>query len=149
MNSVGSDLSVVVCTLGEAEVAETVSSIVASAEQAGRAVEIVVAWQGAGEAPALGPARAVDVFPVGLSHARNRGLDASRAPVVAFVDDDEVVDPGFVAGVLGVFARDDPPDGVFGPVAPLDDRGLPYCHYQGGGKYRLFTGKRTPKFEGR
>jgi hypothetical protein len=138
------ELSVVVCTLGEAALGDTVDSIAASARGAGSDVEIVVVWQGLKPPPQLGDdVHVLDVFPVGLSHARNRGLAVSRAPLVAFVDDDEVVDPGWVAGVLAAFAREQPPDAVFGPVAPLDDRGLPYCHYEGG-EHRLFRDRSTP-----
>lgn len=135
------ELSVVVCTLGRANVAETVSSIAASAEQADRRVEIVVVWQGASPPPELGADRVVDVFPVGLAHARNRGLALATAPIVAFVDDDEVVDPGWVAGLLAGFA--DGATGVFGPVQPRDDRGLAYNRYQRA-EAEIFRGRSTP-----
>lgn len=136
------ELSVVVCTLGAEPVAATVDSIARSAETNDRRVEIVLVWQGEEAPPSLAGATVLDVFPVDLSYARNRGLAAARAPLVAFVDDDEVVDAGWVEGVFAGFARREIA-GVFGPVEPLDDRGLAYCHYEPGAP-REFTGGRTP-----
>jgi glycosyltransferase involved in cell wall biosynthesis len=138
------ELAVVVCTVAAAPVRDAVDSVLGSARAAGRPVELVVVWQ-AGEAPPeLGDGvRVLDVFPVGLSHARNVGLASTTAPLVAFVDDDEVVDPGWVAGVLAGFERPGRPDAVFGPVAPRDDRGLPYCTFEGG-EHLLFHERSTP-----
>ncbi len=135
-------LSVVVCSLGSARLEETVESVVASADRAAAGVQVVVVWQGAGAPPSL-PAQAtiVEVAPAGLSRARNRGLAAATAPIVAFVDDDELVDPGWVGALLAGFG----PGSVaaFGPVEPLDDRGLPYCHLQPG-EARVFSGRFVP-----
>ena len=52
----------------------------------------------------------------GLSRARNRGLAAARAPVVAFIDDDCVVPPGWAGDVAEVFARRPEAALVFGEV---------------------------------
>jgi hypothetical protein len=135
------ELTVIVCTLGEAAVAETVESITSSARVAARPIEIVVVWQGLSTPPSLGDGvRMLDVFPVGLAYARNRGLDAAATPLVAFVDDDELVDPGWAGGVFEGFSGD--ATAVFGPVEPLDDRGLPYCSYVGG-EPRVFRGRRV------
>jgi GT2 family glycosyltransferase len=43
----------------------------------------------------------------GVSRARNAGVAASEAPVVAFLDDDTVAAPGWAAALLGAFARPD------------------------------------------
>ena len=90
------ELSVVICTLGAARVAETVASVADSARAADSAVEQLVVWQSLSEAPDLDGAVRLDVFPAGLAYARNRGLVAARAPLIAFVDDDEVVDQKWV-----------------------------------------------------
>ncbi len=41
----------------------------------------------------------------GLSHARNRGIASSTAPVIAIIDDDEEVNPEFAAAYVDFFAR--------------------------------------------
>ena len=54
----------------------------------------------------------------GISHARNRGLDAAGEPdFIAFIDDDEVPAPGWLAELLAVQAAYDA-DVVRGPVVP-------------------------------
>jgi len=47
------DLTVVVCTLGKASIADTVESIAASARAAGRSVQVVVVWQDDDQPPPL------------------------------------------------------------------------------------------------
>jgi len=137
-------LSAVVCSLGTARLPETVDSLLAAARAAAREVEVIVVWQGEEAPPNLPPGvRVLDVFPVGLSHARNRGLAAARAPIVAFVDDDELVDVGWAAAALAAFERESRPAAAFGPVEPLDGRGLPYCHLEPG-EPRTFTRRATP-----
>ncbi|HEY7272786.1 MAG TPA: glycosyltransferase family A protein, partial [Actinoplanes sp.] len=41
-----------------------------------------------------------------ISHGRNIGLDAARGPVVAFVDSDAVVQPGWTRAIIDAFAAD-------------------------------------------
>jgi hypothetical protein len=138
------ELSVVVCTLGDEEVVDTVESILESGRLAGRQVEVVVVWQGVGDSPSLGEqVQVVEAFPAGLSHARNRGLVLARGPLVAFVDDDEVVDPAWVGALFAAFERNGGLTAVFGPIAARDERGLPYCRYDDGGEYRIFSGDGT------
>lgn len=136
-------LSVVICSLGTAQLEETVASVLVSAERAGAPVEVIAVWQAAGPPPLLpAAAKIVATAPLGLSRARNRGLAAAAAPVVAFVDDDELVDGGWAGALLAAL----PSEGAaaaFGPVEPLDDRGLPYCHLPPGGP-RAFAGRSVP-----
>ncbi len=42
----------------------------------------------------------------GLSHARNRGLEAARGEIVAFLDDDAEADPRWLAALLEAFDSD-------------------------------------------
>jgi glycosyltransferase involved in cell wall biosynthesis len=48
--------------------------------------------------------------PLGAAGARNRGLAAVRAPVVAFLDDDDELLPGFLAETLAAHGRRPAPD---------------------------------------
>lgn len=41
----------------------------------------------------------------GLSNARNVGIGAARAPVVAFMDDDATADPGWIGTIADAFGR--------------------------------------------
>lgn len=54
----------------------------------------------------------------GLCHARNAGIAAARAPVVAFTDDDVRVAPDWVARIHGAFAAHPEVDFVGGRVLP-------------------------------
>ena len=136
------DLTVVVCTLGEAAVGETVESIAASARAAARNVQTVVIWQGQGR-PAL-PDGAEVIFSasLGLSQARNIGLEAARADLVAFVDDDERVDESWVAAALAAFAADPSLEGAFGPVLAAEDGAAPY--FASGPEQKTFEGRYRP-----
>jgi glycosyltransferase involved in cell wall biosynthesis len=57
----------------------------------------------------------------GLSAARNRGIDASRGAVLAFVDDDCLVEDGWLEAIVAVHAVDPPPDLVGGRVDLWDE----------------------------
>jgi glucosyl-dolichyl phosphate glucuronosyltransferase len=72
----------------------------------------------------------------GLAHARNAGLEASRAPYVAYLDDDAIATPAWLPTLLDVFEGERPVPGCAGgridPIweAPrpawLSDALLPY-----------------------
>ncbi len=119
-------LSVVIASIGRAGVARTVASLLAAGRAADRPVHVIVAWQGAHPPPDL-PAgvEIVNVLPLGASAGRNAGVARVHTPLVGFVDDDEVVDAGWVTATLAAF-EDPAVDAAFGQVLPLDD-GLPYC----------------------
>jgi glycosyltransferase involved in cell wall biosynthesis len=55
----------------------------------------------------------------GLSHARNAGIAAARAPILTFTDDDVRVGPGWVAAISRAFARYPGVSAVGGKVLPL------------------------------
>jgi glycosyl transferase family 2 len=136
---------VVVPSLGRPSVRAAVASVLASAEHAGAPVEVIVGWQGA-EPPVLpSPARAVPALAAGISFARNAGLAAARAPIVAFIDDDELADLGWVAGVLEAFA-DPRVDAAFGQVLPFEPGAEPYCEIRHDA-LKLVRGTRRPPWE--
>jgi hypothetical protein len=137
------ELSVVVCSTGEPTVGRTLESIRASVREAGLAAEILLVWQGDAAPPSLGDeVRELKILPVGLSYARNRGLQASAAPLVAFVDADEVVDSRWAAAIVAALSRA-PVAAAFGPVAPLDDEGFGHCQFVGE-EPRVFNRPSTP-----
>jgi GT2 family glycosyltransferase len=65
------------------------------------------------------PVRLVEESRRGLSWARNAGLYAAESEVVAFTDDDVVVDPGWVGRLASSFDRADDVGCVTGLIVPL------------------------------
>lgn len=139
------ELSVVIATVGRGTLAAAAASAQESLRRCGAAGELLIVWQGAAEPPPelSGPARVLDVFPVGLGYARNRGLASSRGRVVAYLDDDELVAPEWAGALLEAFAAEPAPGAVFGAVVPMDTAGRPYCLVDGGRPVR-FTRPGTP-----
>jgi len=136
------ELAVVVCTLGKKPLAPTLDSIAASAKAAGRDVETLVVWQGADPPPE--DIRALQVFPLGISYARNRGVVELRSRLVGFLDDDELIVESWVGGALAEFegAGEDAPGGAFGPVLSADPADYPYfCPAR---ERVVHEGRRTP-----
>jgi glycosyltransferase involved in cell wall biosynthesis len=56
----------------------------------------------------------------GLSRARNRGLNEVRSELIAWIDDDEVADPNWIAWLKRGFAVPDRPDAVTGVMLPAE-----------------------------
>lgn len=54
----------------------------------------------------------------GLSHARNRAYRSSGAAYVAYLDDDAVVEPGWLAAFFEALARSDHAGALGGPIYP-------------------------------
>ncbi|MGE0740452.1 MAG: glycosyltransferase family 2 protein [Hyphomonadaceae bacterium] len=59
-----------------------------------------------------------------ISIARNACLEAARAPLIAFIDDDEIAPPGWLAQLAAALGRDGA-DVVFGPVKAEYEAGAP------------------------
>lgn len=62
---------------------------------------------------------------LGLGTARNSGVAASRGTLVAFIDDDAVADPGWLAALLQAFALGPDVWAVGGPVFPAWEAARP------------------------
>jgi succinoglycan biosynthesis protein ExoM len=58
-----------------------------------------------------------------IAHARNRALEEARGRWIAFIDDDEVAEPGWLAAFWRQ-AREDRCDGFAGPVLPVLERNV-------------------------
>lgn len=56
----------------------------------------------------------------GLSRARNHGLSQVRSELIAWIDDDEVADPDWIAWIKRGFAFPDRPDAVVGVMLPAE-----------------------------
>ncbi|HEV7228317.1 glycosyltransferase family 2 protein [Brevundimonas sp.] len=119
-------VAVVIPTLRRPEsLTRALRSVFAQKGVEGHAVEIVVVDNdpaGTATAPveALKP---VSPFPLhyataphpGVATARNAGLAATDAPLIAFLDDDQEAGPGWLAALLAAQARTGA-DVVFGPI---------------------------------
>jgi glycosyltransferase involved in cell wall biosynthesis len=64
------------------------------------------------------PIRMVDEPQAGLSHARNRALEASDADLLLFTDDDVMVEPSWLTAFVEAAARHPDAAGFGGPIAP-------------------------------
>jgi len=126
------EVSVVVCTYTEERWDDLVAAVASVRGQPVRAgaVEVIVVVD---HAPAIEarvrreiPGARVVANPGarGLSPARNAGVAAARGPVVAFLDDDCIAAPGWLARLAGHFTA---PDVVAagGAVVPRWDAGRP------------------------
>lgn len=121
-------LSIVICTYERPGLLATLlhSLAVQRFDPAGD-VEIVVVDNSDGEtarstveaiaATAPLPIRYLTAHPANISVARNAGCRASLGEAVAFLDDDQEAEPGWLAAVLDGLARF-PHDVFFGPIVP-------------------------------
>jgi GT2 family glycosyltransferase len=64
----------------------------------------------------------------GPARARNAGIRAARAPIVAFVDSDCEPDAAWVQAILGAFERDPEAVGVEGKTITRPDEVRPFTH---------------------
>ncbi len=70
----------------------------------------------------------------GSSRARNRGIEQATAAIVAFVDDDVIVDTGWAAGLVAAFLEEPEAGCVTGPIiaAELNTRAQMWIEEYGG-----------------
>ena len=61
----------------------------------------------------------------GLSYARNRGIEESHGRIIAFLDDDCIVDPGWLSCLVHEFRSDPVLSGIGGRVELFDERDKP------------------------
>lgn len=120
------DLAVVIPTLRRPEGLErAVRSALAQSGVADRLREIIIVDNdpGASARDAATRLAALSSIPViwrhaprpGVATARNEGLSATTAPLIAFLDDDEAASPGWLAALLSAQASTGA-DAVFGPI---------------------------------
>jgi hypothetical protein len=141
MNRTMANVSLVIPALGDRpDWRAAVDSALESARACGVEIEVILVWQG-DEPPAVPPGVVVEtVRPIGVSYARNRGAERASAPVVAYVDDDEVVDPTWAGKVAEAVAD---ADAAFGPIEPFGEDGRPHCPTNFG-ESRIFDPKALP-----
>lgn len=121
----GNDVTVVIPTLGtSARLSELVwdllagpmrpaGIVIADNDPVGQAAGLRLGREFANE-----PVRVVPAKRRGAAHARNAGAGAAETAVVAFLDDDVAVDPGWLLGVLRGFGRDELVQCVTGLIMP-------------------------------
>lgn len=119
--------SVVICTYNRPALFQAaLLSCLRDATRSGMPFEVIIADNSlAGHAQAIvdrlrpspTPVRVIRVTPPNISLARNAGLRAAAAPLVAFMDDDLEVEPGWLDALVGGLAASGA-DAVVGPVRP-------------------------------
>jgi GT2 family glycosyltransferase len=119
------DVSVVIPSVGRPSAERTVASVRESAASGGIDAEIILVWQGEHAPSRMDGATVIPVHAVNVSYTRNRGIDEASAELLAFADDDEVVDRRWLEAALRALAD---ADAAFGPVDPLDQDGRPHCY---------------------
>ncbi len=90
--------------------------VVVDNDAEGSATPVLDAWSGPH------PMRSLQDPWKNLSHVRNRAVEAARGEWVAFIDDDEVADPAWLAAYWSCIALEDC-EGWFGPVVTVMEPG--------------------------
>ncbi|MDR3494996.1 MAG: glycosyltransferase [Ancalomicrobiaceae bacterium] len=128
MTSAPIDLGIVICTYHRPQLlAATLSSLTAQEIPPGVSVTVHVVDNSDDGSAASTVAhvaeaspltiRYVKAHPANISVARNTGIRASSEPYLAFIDDDEICAPGWIAAVATGLERF-PHDVLFGKVVP-------------------------------
>jgi GT2 family glycosyltransferase len=120
-----SKVSVVIPTLGDRPGWRTaVASAIDSARACEVELEVVLVWQGDDRPDVPEGVVVLPIRNVGVSYARNRGAERATAPLLAYLDDDEIVDDRWATQVIKAL---DGVDAAFGPIEPIDEDGRPHC----------------------
>jgi glycosyltransferase involved in cell wall biosynthesis len=109
-SAAGVELSIIICSYARYDLLrESVAAVLNSKSFDPRRMELIVVdntpptRRRAGVASAL--VRVVPCDEPGLSRARNVGIEAARGALLAFVDDDALVDDDWCVSVIGAFSR--------------------------------------------
>ena len=129
----GSGLAVVVCTRDRPDDLDRCLGALGRCDPAPAEIVVVDNAPGSGVAAAVvarhpGTRLVAEPRP-GLSHARNRGIAETEAPVVAFTDDDVEVAPDWVGRLAARFADEDTAS-VTGAVLPSDLASAAACRFE-------------------
>lgn len=128
MTTTPPDLSVVVATLNRSAAVSTLLDGLIALEAPDFSYEIIVADNGSSDnthavverfaAAATVPVRYVREPRPGVSNARNAGVSAAKAALVAFTDDDQDVAPDWLRVIVRVFREHEDVDLIGGRVHP-------------------------------
>jgi GT2 family glycosyltransferase len=83
----------------------------------------------------------------GLSAARNRALAEAKYDLIAFIDDDERVDPHWLSALAAEFVADPAVGAVGGLVLPADLSGMPQVRFEQFGGHSKGRGFRRVVFD--
>jgi glycosyltransferase involved in cell wall biosynthesis len=134
MGSSDLDVSVVVCTRNRSAALVGALDAILAIEYDPRRWEMLIVDNSSTDDTAAvaravaeshsGRVRVVVEEQIGLSAARNAGVAATEAEIIAFIDDDAFPEPGWLAAIVEGFRRPDVMC-VGGPVEPLIEGELP------------------------
>jgi succinoglycan biosynthesis protein ExoM len=114
--------------LAQRGVDEAIEILVVDNDAQGSAGEQIAALAGAAQTGAAVPIRYIAEPRPGISHARNAGVAAAAGEFIAFLDDDEIAGPNWLASFLAA-ARRFEADIVVGPVRPIFPAGADVSPY--------------------
>lgn len=128
------DIDVLVCTFRRPILADTLHSLAGQVLPPGIKLGVIVADNDDKPGAAALVRQIASDFPHALTYvhapranisiARNACLASSSAPWVAFIDDDEVAEPGWISALWACAGRSGA-DGIFGPARAVYPPGTP------------------------
>ncbi|MGD0158843.1 MAG: glycosyltransferase [Candidatus Bathyarchaeia archaeon] len=123
-------VSIVVCTYNRKKLLKDCLNSIFSADYPSSLYEVIIVDGGSTDGTkelckAFPKIRFIIESKFGLAHARNKGASLARGSVVAYVDDDCVVDKFWLKNLLKGFQYSKSVVGVGGPVFPLHPELIP------------------------